>query len=120
MPRRTSVFFTDRSLEVLGENESLSGRLNQIIDRYDQLISYARRDALEHLTPEERKALKQAMKKINTANCTALEIAEAIATQVQDAEHEGKLPAGAEALPAKLRAMDVAKRLALAEWIERG
>jgi len=120
MPKRTSIFLSDRSIEVLGENESLSGRLNQIIDRYDQLISYARRDALEQLTPEERKALKQSLKKLNTANCTALEIAEAIETQVQDAEHDGKLPAGAEALPAKMRAMDVAKRLALAEWIERG
>ena len=120
MPKRSSVFFSDRSLDVLGEPESLSGRLNQIIDRYDVLISYARREALEQLTPVERKALKAALKSFQFGLHSALEIAEAIATRAQDLGHEDKLPAGAEALPDKLRVMDAAKRMALAEWIEHG
>ena len=120
MTKRTSVFFSDRALEVLGEPVSLSGRLNEIIDRYDVLVSYARREALELLTPAERKALKVALKSVPWTLLSSLEVTEAVVNRVHDLVLDGKMQDEGEALLDKLRAMDTSKRMALVEWVERG
>jgi hypothetical protein len=39
--KKTSVYLIQRTLDVAGEGESLSGRLNQIVARYDDLIRLA-------------------------------------------------------------------------------
>lgn len=38
--RRASVYLSDRTLTIAGEGESLSGRLNQIVSRYDDIVRH--------------------------------------------------------------------------------
>ena len=47
-----SVYLTDRSMSALRHGEALSGRMNQVVDRYLKIIELTRRDALAFFTPE--------------------------------------------------------------------
>lgn len=50
MSRPKSVYLTDRSMSALRGDEALSGRLNQIVDRYLQIIESERESVLGQIS----------------------------------------------------------------------
>lgn len=59
-----SVYLTDRSMSALRPGEALSGRVNQVVDRYLKIIELTRRDARAFFTPEHWDVLREAYAEI--------------------------------------------------------
>lgn len=126
MSMKKSVYLSDRTLEVFGvreDEETLSGRLNAVIDRYGDLIARARRQVLLKLTAEELEILRCVALVWDSRKLPAPALVGALADVVVDyCLASGGSPAetpGAVGLIDKLGALPAAEQLALVEWMER-
>lgn len=115
MPATGSVFFSDRTLEVLGQTASRSGRIGQIADRYGMLIARAQRDLLDTLTTDEIAAIKEAFAGFKTKGVSAVELLEASVNRVTT---HAMASLNASVIN-KIRAMDDLHKIAIVDWIEQ-
>ena len=120
MSRKSSVYISDRSEQVLGDSASLSGRINAVIDRYGEIIRRAQRVALREFSADELAIIKTVCTGMATGQMSAAELIGSISAEVED----GSLPGGdiegqsVSALLDKLTALSPAEELALIEWLE--
>lgn len=116
MPKRTSTYLTDKTLELIGDAESLSGRLNQAADRYAEILRRHRPDRL--FSAEELALLKKVCQ--GWAADPAATIAGGILLELDDAP-AAELPTDVDipALRARLAALSFAAEVALIEFIQR-
>lgn len=118
MPKRVSTYLTDRSLEIAGAGDSLSGGINRSLDRYGEILRRARID--ERFTPAEMDCIRDV--------CTgwlaepAATIAGGIGLELLDSIPDGigeKWGVDVRALAARVDALPFADQIALVESIER-
>jgi hypothetical protein len=128
MPKRTSVYLRDRTLEVMGEvpeGETFSGRLNAVVDRYGEIIDLARRTAFPIFTDAELAKMREACRNWATETAAASTTINSLPARVEDAIQIGVLRAWRESAPEdanafleKVRTLHPVQQLALVEWIE--
>lgn len=115
--KRPSVYLTDKSLKFLdGRGESLSGSINQTVDRYDQLL---KQTDLPQFTPAEINTM------LNAISGTLYEPAEMIAGFWQGIQDDlvddltGEIDAADMALIKKLKTLTYPQEVALLERLEQ-
>jgi len=116
--KRKNVYFDDRTLSLIGDDDSLSGSVRRIVDRYAELIRRSR--PWEALSEAERGAVRDAC--LSWLAEPAATIIGGIALEIRDAEADGlgaKWGIDATALAAKIDALTPGEQIALADWIER-
>lgn len=117
MAKRTSTYLTDRTLQVAGDGDSLSGSINRIIDRYGEICRRLRVE--DRFTSAELDALRA------VANGWLAEpaatIAGGLALEVADANPDAfeAFNVDRRALLSKLRDLDYAHEVAMVDSIER-
>ena len=113
--KRTSVYLTEATLAIAGEGESLSGRLNQIVSRYDGLI----RRAMPELSRGEWCAIFDANNGVFPAFENANEQSFAMVwANVADAGLDEKWKIKTPKLVDKLRQLEPAQKIAVIEAIQ--
>nr|WP_295085672.1 hypothetical protein [uncultured Roseateles sp.] len=116
MALRGSVYFSDRTLEVLGDAASRSDRIAQIVDRYAVLMGQAKGELLEALSVDELQLARKALIAMRTKGRPAAELLDEI---------DGRLATFALAslddttmVMERIRSMSALAKMALADWIE--
>lgn len=117
MAKRTSTYLTDRTLQIAGDGDSLSGALNRIVDRYGEICRRTRVE--DRFTPAELDALRSVVN--GWLAEPAATIAGGLALELEDAGPEIGDQFGIDraALLGKLRALTFAEEVALVDAIER-
>ena len=116
--QRKNVYFQPRTLAQLGEGESLSGRVAQVIDRYAELVRRSRPE--DKFSEAERSAIIDAC--LSWALEPAAMIFGGVAMEVDDAMRDGlasKWGIDGPALLDKLGSLNPGEQIALVDWIER-
>jgi len=116
--QRKNVYLDARTLDLIGRDDSLSGSIRRIADRYTEIIRRER--PLERFAPAELDAIRDAC--LSWAAEPAATIIGGIAREVRDADIDGlgrKWGVDAAALAAKIDALTAAQQIALMDWIER-
>lgn len=117
MSHRKNVYFTDRTLDLLGKSTSLSGRVATIVERYAEIVRRERpQDAFSEA---ERSAILDACR--GWLAEPAASIFDGVAMEVADALEDGladRWPIDGPNLVANLRALSPGAQVALVDWIE--
>jgi hypothetical protein len=115
---RKNVYFDDRTLSLIGDDDSLSGSVRRIVDRYAELVRRSR--PWETLSEAERGAVRDAC--LSWIAEPAATIIGGVGLEIRDAEADGigaKWGVDALALASKIDAMTPGEQIALVDWIER-
>lgn len=117
MAKRTSTYLTDRTLQVAGDGDSLSGALNRIVDRYGEIC---RRLRVEDRFSSAELDVLRAVANGWLAEPAAT-IAGGLALEVADTESEEfeAFDVDRAALLSKLNDLNFAEEVALVDGIER-
>lgn len=119
MAHKQSTYLADGTLAMVRPGDSVSGRINQVFDRYAMILKRDTRDTLRLFTPDEQRAM--------LAACWGWEMDPAaaipggIAADVGDSTPDELGLANADeqdALLAKLATLNAGQQMCLAEWIE--
>jgi hypothetical protein len=121
MSKKTSIYISDRAEDVISQPEgsSLSGRINNIVDRYGVVISRARRGLMRELSPEQLALIRRAAQGWATGKEPAGMLIGALAARVEDAERGVLAGEDVQAVLAILSDLEPAEELALVEWLEQ-
>lgn len=125
MSKRASVYLTDRTEAILGvgaDGESLSGRINAVVDRYGELITRARRTVLVKFDSAEMDTLLTIALVWDTRKLSAAQSLGALSDEVLELSVTQSLGAGKnlDALRVKLAELSPVEEMALIEWLENG
>jgi hypothetical protein len=117
MPKRTSTYINDRSLQAIGSAENLSGEINRIIDRYDYIVRTL--DVSKRFTPKELHLLHELGKVMTSEPVEALKGQIALHLQEADPDFYKLSPAEFRKLTQKIKDLNLAEEICLVEEIER-
>ena len=115
---RKTIYLSDKTLEELGNHESVSARVSVMLDRYRELVR--RIDPFETFSEQERNAILDAT--VSWWPEPAATIPLGVALEVQDSLADGlaeKWRVDGPALVAKLRSLGIGEQFAMVEWIEQ-
>lgn len=118
MPKRVSTYLSDHTLRFIGETPSMSGRLNQIIDRYAEIMRRDTNDLLKRFTDAELFAVRAACHSWFAEPAAA--VPGGIRLEVLDADGSelAMSPAQVTALADKLASLTTAEEITLLEWAQ--
>lgn len=112
---RKNVYFDQRTLDLIGQADSLSGSVRRIVDRYAEIVRRER--PWERFEPRELDAIRDAC--ISWLAEPAAVIIGGIGLEILDAERLAeKWGVDARALAAKVDALSPGQQIALIDWIE--
>ncbi|WP_457798081.1 hypothetical protein [Methylocystis sp. S23] len=115
---RKNVYLDARTLDLIGRDDSLSGSIRRIVDRYAEFVRRER--PWEMFEAAELDAIRDAC--LSWAAEPAATIIGGIALEIRDADVDGlgrKWGVDAAALADKIDALSPARQIALMDWIER-
>lgn len=115
---RKNVYLDARTLDLIGRDDSLSGSIRRIVDRYSDLVRRER--PWERFERAELDAICDACMSWEAE--PAATIIGGIALEIVDADIDGlgaKWGVDAKALAAKIDALSPGQQIALVDWIER-
>ena len=119
MAQKQSTYLADTTLAMIRPGDSVSGRINQLFERYAEILKRDTRDTLKLFTPEEQRAMLAACWSWRMEPAAA--IPGGIAADVGDSTPD-ELGLGSEAeqdlLLEKLATLTAGQQMCLAEWIE--
>ncbi|WP_028536354.1 hypothetical protein [Paludibacterium yongneupense] len=121
MSKKTSIYISDRAEDVISQVEggSLSGRINNIVDRYGLVVSRARRGLMRELSPEQLALIRQAAQGWATGKEPAGMLIGTLAARVEDAARGALAGEDVQGVLAILSDLEPAEELALIEWLEQ-
>lgn len=119
---RTTIYLNGKNTRVLGNTaeRTVSGRVNDVLDRYGLIIELSRRAVLKNFTADEMGLIRTVCQGWATKTEAAALLIGGIAANIED----GALPGGdidgqdVSALLEKLTVLSPAEELALIEWLE--
>ncbi|UXY13854.1 hypothetical protein N8I74_11025 [Chitiniphilus purpureus] len=123
---RYQIRIPDRMAAVLGdvaENE-ISGRIADVLDRYQHIIGEAQQRLLAQLSPLDQAMIRAACQSWATRTTPARILVGGIVAELEDAAEDGGDlssidPVNVEALVSRIAALSSADQIALIEWLER-
>lgn len=119
MGSKRSVYLSDRSIEVLGEQvePSYSGRLNQCIDRYGEFLALERRDLRKVFSSSDLEALRLVARDDLRSSLPAA-LAHVLTGRITDESGVRLTEKKASALLDKISSLRPSQIIALAEQID--